>query len=308
MANNIAWYPPDIVYYEIVIKCAGDQMLMRPDEKTTWIIADVLGHVVRKHDIPLYAVACVSTHGHLIVGSRPELRLDKVQQDLKSQLAKRLNVERDRIGVFFQRKKPIPILSTEAFFDRLRYTHAQPVHHGMVERVEDWPGLSSFRAVVEGKPSIEASWFDERSWRDAGADPTQKAAFLHVATVPITPPPEWDGLTDEQLRFQRAAHEESVRDREREQAAARGTSAPPPPEPSHYRQVDPFSRPVGPIQRRPAPIAHGSADEVAEYRRRYRIVVAAHREASAQYRATGKLCPFPLGTFPPRIEVPFETA
>jgi hypothetical protein len=305
MANPIAWYPPETLYYELVIKCAGDQMLMRPDEKTTWIIADVLGTVARKHDLPLYAVACVSTHGHLAIGARPGTRLDKVQQEMKSQIAKRLNVERNRVGVFFQQKRPIPILSHAALLERLRYIHTQPVHHGLVGRVEDWPGLSSFRAVAEGKPSVEATWFDERSWRDAGADPDRREAFRHVATVPITRPPEWQGLTEDQLQLQREAHEARVRESEREHAATRDADATPP-DAADYRDVDPFSRPRGPIQRRPPPFAHGSADDVAEYRRRYRLVVAAYREASALYRATGKLCPFPEGTFPPRIEVPFE--
>lgn len=99
-----------------------------------------------------------------------------------------------------------------------------------------------------------------------------------------------------------------MRDREREQAAERGRDAPPRPDETHYREVDPFSRPVGPTQRRRAPLAHGSAAEVAEYRRRYRLVVAEYRVASARYRATRELCPFPEGTFLPRIELPFAHA
>ena len=282
-------------------------MLLRPDEKTNWVLADVLGGVARKYEVALYAASFVSTHGHVIVGAHE--RLDKVQQDLKSQIAKRLNIDRDRVGVFFQRKKPTPILSDAAFLDRLRYTHSQPVHHGLVECVEDWPGLSSYRAFVEGRDSFGASWFDEPAWREAGGDPEARGGFVHVANVPLSLPPQWQGVDPSELERQRAGHEASVRDREREQTAARRTEgAPALPDPSHYQSISPFSRPRGPVQRRPAPLAHGSREEVEDYRRRYRIVVALYRVCSAYYRTTGRLCPFPRGTHPPRIEVPFEFA
>lgn len=307
MTSRPVWYHPDFRYFDVIIKCAGDEMLMRPDPKTVFLIAKAIEDAAKKYGVEVFCVCVVSNHGHLVIGVPPGVRLDRFLQKFKSDIALALNDERDRTGVFFKRKKPTPILSNEAFFDRMTYTHSQAVHHDLVARAEDWPGLSSFRAVCDGKPTLEVTYLDEEAWREAGARPDRVRDFSRVASIPITPPPQWAGLSDDELRAVRRAHEQSVRAIERDKAEERRANKMLRlPEPASYQKTDPFSRSAGPPKRGRAPRAFGTKEEIAAYLERYARMLEVYTVASEQYRATGVLCPFPLGTFPPRIEVPKE--
>ena len=49
MAHRIRWFRPGVLYYEIVIKCCGDEMLMRPDPLAVFLIAKALAGACTKH-------------------------------------------------------------------------------------------------------------------------------------------------------------------------------------------------------------------------------------------------------------------
>jgi hypothetical protein len=167
----------------------------------------------------------LSNHYHLIVAVADDSDAPKISKFLKTlnqTLAQSLNELRGRDGHFFRGKPSVlPILDDAAVADRMTYTHAQAVHHGLVERVEDWVGLSSFRAVCEGKSSLEVPFFDEKAWRESGSVREQVEAFTTTVSIPISNPMKWDRLSARELRAARRAHEESVRDRERAKRAER---------------------------------------------------------------------------------------
>jgi hypothetical protein len=174
------------------------------------------------------------------------------------------------------------------------------VHHGLVERCEEWIGLSSFRAVCDGKENLEVPHFDEVAWREAGARAEEIADFTEVVTIPLSKPLKWERLSPSELEAARRAHEESVRDRERDKQVERASgSRRALPKPASYAKVDPYSRPAGPVERRPRPWAHGSKEAVEAYRESYSDTLASYRVASAEFRETGELGVFPTGTFAP---------
>ena len=75
-------------------------------------------------------------------------------------------------------------------------SRANPLRAGLVERCEDYPGVSSFHAYLTGTDSISTTYFDEDGWRAAGADTEARERFTHTATVPIGRPPSWEGMND----------------------------------------------------------------------------------------------------------------
>lgn len=311
MARRIRWFPPGVRFYELITKCSGDEMLMRPDELAVWLIAQALsGALLKKKGVRILAFCFVSNHYHLIVMVDPGGSISSFMQSLNMSLASSLNAHRSRSGGFVKgRFDDTPILDEEHLLERLAYVHAQPVHHGLVARVEDWPGLSSFRAVCEGHDSVVIQRFDEEAWQDAGSDASEIAKFTKRVMIPLAPVPMWQGLSPAQARNARRAHERVVRDREREKAVERDAAGGRLRlrEPGHHAKVDPFSRPVGPPkERKPKPWAHASLEDVSEYRRAYSSMLASYRVASAKFRRTGKLCPFPAGTRPPWIGEAFE--
>lgn len=305
---QLRWRAPGVRFYEMVQKCAGDEMLMRPDAGTVYVIGEALALAcVAFPRVRVLAFSFVSNHFHLILWVETDedaLDLSDFMKALDQQIAQDLNRLRGREGHFFRgRPRETPILEVAYLLERITYTHTQPVHHGLVERVEEWPGLSSFRAVCEGRASVEVSCLREDEWREAGADPRAIGEFTDSVSVPLSTPPMWAELSETARRAERSAHEASVRAREREESVGRRARGEHRrlPKGEHYRRIDPFSRPDGPPARREKPWAHADAASVQAYREAFSVMLAAYRVASARFRATGVLCAFPVGTLPPWI-------
>jgi len=306
MGHRIRHYEPGVYYYEVVAKCCGDEMLFRPDPMALGLIALALQKACAKHpEIRVVAFNFLSNHYHLVVAVADDRDAPKISLFLKTlnqTLAMSLNELRGRDGHFFRGKPSVtPILDDAAVADRMTYTHTQAVHHGLVERAEDWIGLTSFRAVCDGRSSLEVPFFDEKKWREESGDPADVEAFTKMISIPISNPMKWDRLSPSSLRAARRAHEASVRDRERDMRAERKAEGEHRalPKPSSYAKTNPYSRPAGPLKRSPQPWAHGSKKAVEDYRERYSQTRAVHRVASDKFRATGKLGKFPAGTFAP---------
>ncbi len=309
MGHRIRYYAPGVRYYEVVGKCCGDEMLMRPDPAAVALTALALSVACAKHTcIHLHAFVFLSNHYHLVLGVESDEDAPTISAFLKTlnqTIAQSLNKLRERRGHFFRGKPKITAILDDAHLaDRMTYTHAQPVHHGLVERAEEWLGVSSFRAVREGKAKVEVHSFDDAAWRDAGAHPDDIAEHTSIITIPVTAPSAWRALSADEAGATRRAHAQGVRDREREKITERKSGDRRSlPKPSSYARTDPFSRPTGPCKRGPQPWAHGSAEAVRRYRAAYSEMLAGYRVASTRLRARRANELFPSGTFPPGLSI-----
>ncbi|MBX7192107.1 MAG: hypothetical protein K1X94_08625 [Sandaracinaceae bacterium] len=306
---KVRWWAPGIRAYEVVQKCVGDEMLLRPDADCVIRVALALAAASRKFSrIRILAFCFVSNHFHLVLGvdtDEDALDISDFMKELDQDLAVRVNELRGRDGHFVKgRPKITPILDEAHLAERMTYTHTQAVHHGLVERAEEWPGLSSFRAVCEGKTTVEVAHLDEAGWREGGGGKTTIRDHTMRVSIPVAMPASWERLSEREAGEARRAHERSVRDCEAAMAAERRASGQwrRLPKPSGYARIDPFSRPPDRSARSPKPWAHGDGSAVKAYREAYTVMLAAYRVASARFRATGVLCAFPAGTRPPWIE------
>jgi REP element-mobilizing transposase RayT len=303
------YLPPEQDLVHVSFKCVGDACLMRPDPYASFVIARALAGAAEKYGVRIHAFCVLSNHAHLLLGVRG-CRLDGFMQYVKSVTAVGLNAHRARDGAFFKRRyRSEPILSDEAAVGLEQYVHQQAVAHELVERAVAWPGLCSYEAVTAGRDRVEVAWLDEHGWREAGARRDERARFVHTASVPLSPLPHRVGLSEQALRAERHELTRAMRDveaataRERRARGARRLPAP-----SRYTTQDPNRVPPGRGQahRSPQPYAHGSDAQVRAYEAAYAMVMEAYDRASTRYRETGILCPFPAGTFPPRIPIPRE--
>jgi hypothetical protein len=75
-------------------------------------------------------------------------------EDFHKLLAKCMNALRGRWENFFSSEQVNVVrLETRAeLIDRLVYIATNPVKDGLVERVDDWPGSSGYRALLSGEP------------------------------------------------------------------------------------------------------------------------------------------------------------
>jgi REP element-mobilizing transposase RayT len=302
-------FAPDHDLVHVSFKCVGDAFPMRPDAYTSFVIASALEQAAEKYGVRIHAFCFLSNHAHLLLGIQG-CRLDSFMQYLKSLITLALNLHHERDGAFFKRRYRVePILSNAAAVAIEQYVHQQAVKHELVERAVEWPGLCSYAAVIEGRATVDASWFDEESWRELSGRRDERANYVRTASVPLTPLPHRVGLTDLELRAQRRALVLNMQDVEAQVARKRRDDGSRRlPKPDKYTTQDPNGFPPGRRKKPfvPQPFAHGTDEQVKAYEEAYAEVMAAYDIASKRYRETGKLCPFPAGTFPPRIPTPRE--
>jgi len=296
--RRIRYYPPDVRVYHVTSKCVDDQFLWRPTPQTTFVIAHALAATIEKYGIGLYACVVMANHLHLVVRAEGN-QLSSAMQFLKSQVAKKLNRILGRQGAMSKaRFKHQPVLDDASFMQLVHYVHANPVRAHCVEKAAEWPGLSSYTAVIDGRDAIEVAYFDEGAWREAGK-PKQLTEFTETVCVPLEEMPTMEGLSALELRAARRAMQSSMDASQREMALVRQRSRTRVPSIASLMKADPRTRPKGARSITPQPWAFGAPDLVWALRDAYRNMLAFYVEASARFRETGVLGEFPEGTFPP---------
>ena len=298
--RRIRYYPPSVCVYHATSKCVDDQFVWRPTMRTTFLIAGVLAKTLEKYDIGLYAAVVMANHFHLVVRAEDKV-LSAAMQFFKSRVARALNPMLGRQGAMSkERFKDQSVLDDASLMQLVHYVHANPVRAHCVERAHEWPGFSSYTAVVEGRDAIEVAYFDEDAWREAGR-PKRLAAFTETVRVPLATMPQLEGLS---VPASQAAHR-SLRSNmdatEREMNLARQKSR------TRVRSIaslmndDPRTRPRASRPRTQPPWAFGTLNAVWALRDAYRNMVIFYLKASARFRETGVLGEFPEGTFPPWV-------
>lgn len=132
----------------------------------------------RKYGVKLLGYVLMPDHIHLVVwcedGSRCELFIEQALRRISSALAgmtaeaadrgdpvaaQWLSIFRDRardgarVRVWNERGRAFPATTEEAFLQKMRYVHENPVRQGLVERPEDWE-FSSARWYLDGTGPI----------------------------------------------------------------------------------------------------------------------------------------------------------
>jgi putative transposase len=139
--------------YMVTRRCTQRQFLLRPDRDTNNAFIYCLAVAAKRYDIAVCNFVQMSNHLHDGIydrhGTAPAF-----YEHFHKLLAKCVNVIRGRReNVFASGQTSVVRLETQdAFIDKLVYIATNPVNDGLVERVEDWPGASGYRALLDGKP------------------------------------------------------------------------------------------------------------------------------------------------------------
>jgi putative transposase len=202
--------------------------------------------------------------------------------------------------IFGRRYHAIVISNEEkAQVERLRYCLAHGAKEDLVERPQDWPGVHSVRALLEGE-ALEGLWFDRTQEylarrRGKTFDPLEYATREALELDPL---PCWEHLTAEQRRARVAA---LVADIESEIAARRTRTGAKPLGVAAILAQNPLQRPKK-TKKSPPPAFHAASKAVRrELRDAYAWFVAAYRAAAEKLRAGIRDVVFPRGSFPPAL-------
>ncbi len=300
------YHPPEVREYHCVSKCVDDQFLLTPTLEMAFHIARSWEVAQANHDFTLAGAVAMSNHGHDLV-QPGATGLPAIMRLVKSQIARRANRVLDRSGAFYMgRYHATAILDGPASENALHYIHANPVRAHVVERAMSWFGFSTYRAFAEGRDSVSVTWFDEKKWRAKGAKEQRRQKYTHTATVKIGLPLAWQDLSPQELAERRVALRERMDAEERAAAQQRAASALPIESPEAIVARDPRSRPDRPKSASRRERAAGARSLIEQLAAAFEQVLPAYHRASEQFRRTGKLCPFPAGTYPPWLPEPFE--
>ena len=300
------YHPRSVRLWKLGSKCVDDQFLLTPTRDVCALVCLFLAKMQELYDVQVVAVVFMGNHFHLLLLVR-DARLPDVMRDFKGGLAKELNKLLGRRGaLWMERYDDDAVLDDAATETAIHYFHANPVRAHLVEKADDYVGVSSWKAYAEDTDSITHTTFDERAWRRAGSLESLRGLHARTITVKIARPPSWDGLSASERRAKVRALRANMREEERKAAAERERTGGVVPSAEELSKREPRSRPVEPKPKRAKrKRASGSDELVRRFHDAYDQILPAYEAASRAFRETGILPPFPEGTYPPRIMYAF---
>lgn len=132
-------------------RCTQRQFLLRPDRATNNAFIYCLAVAAQRHEMTVMNFVQMSNHLHDAIydrcGNAPEF-----YQHFHKLLARCMNALRGRWENFFEpgQTSVVRCETQDALIEKLVYIATNPVNDGLVERVDDWPGASGYRALLEG--------------------------------------------------------------------------------------------------------------------------------------------------------------
>jgi REP element-mobilizing transposase RayT len=134
-------------------RCTQRQFLLRPDRDTNNAFIYCLAVAANRHDVNVIDFVQMSNHIHDAIFDRAG-NAPAFYEHFHKLLAKCMNALRGRWENFFSSEQVcvVRLETREALIDKLVYIATNPVKDGLVEQVDDWPGASGYRALLNGQP------------------------------------------------------------------------------------------------------------------------------------------------------------
>ena len=134
-------------------RCTQRQFLLRPDRETNNAFIYCLAVAAQRYEIDVIDFMQMCNHLHDAIydryGNAPAF-----YEHFHKLLAKCMNALRGRWENFFSSEQVcvVRLETREALIDKLVYIATNPVKDALVERVDEWPGASGYRALLAGRP------------------------------------------------------------------------------------------------------------------------------------------------------------
>ena len=139
--------------YMLTRRCMHRQFLMRPDPEIVNAFIYCLAVAAQRFGIDVIDFIQLSNHMHEAIydrfGNAPQF-----YEYFHVLLAKCVNAFRGRWENVFSSGQPgvVTLVTTEDLLDRLVYIATNAVKHDLVARVDEWPGASGYRALLNETP------------------------------------------------------------------------------------------------------------------------------------------------------------
>ncbi|MBW8877237.1 MAG: transposase [Acidobacteria bacterium] len=301
MARKIRYVPKPKTLVHVTSRTLQGRYLFLPGPQFNDIFLGTLGKAQRDCEVEINAVSVLSSHFHLLLTVDDAQQTANFMRSFKAKLAIEVNRLTGWEGTVFDRRYEMAVVTDEegAQAGILKYVLSQSVKEQLVERLEDWPGVHSIRALLEGIP-LTGHWFN-RSQEQAARDRGEEFSRLRYATeetVILSKIPCWAHLSDEEYRRRIASLQEDI---EAEAAVAREAAGTQVLGIEKILARDPQYRPQK-LARSPAPLVHAATQAARKaFYEAYSWFVRAFRDAAEKLRRGDRMAPFPAGSFPPGL-------
>jgi len=139
--------------YMITRRCSERRFFLRPDDETNNAFIYCLGVAALKYGIQIIFTATMSNHHHTGVLD-VEGRLPDFLAHFHKLLAKHQNALRGRWEAMWasEQTSAVELVDPDDIFEKMVYALANPVAGHLVEKADQWPGVSSLAATIANKP------------------------------------------------------------------------------------------------------------------------------------------------------------
>lgn len=122
------------------------QFLLRTSPEARRIFEYCFGEAVERYGLTCLALVVMSTHYHAVLFD-PRGNLPLFFAHFHKMLAQLMNEHLVRSGQFWEAEQTssVELVDVESILEAVVYTLANPVQDDLVDRAEDWPGLTSLR-------------------------------------------------------------------------------------------------------------------------------------------------------------------
>ena len=185
---------PDVPYF-VTNRTIQGRLLLKPSPFVNNVIGSVLAKATKRYDVEVYAFVFLSNHFHMIIKAAPD-QLSPFIAYVESNIARKIGPEVDWKGKFWHRRfSAEPILDDQALENRLGYIFAHGAKEGLVEKPQQWPGLTCFPELLRGFRRTFL-WHDATAQYQARqrGDMRPREAFQVPFPLKLTPLPHWRDL------------------------------------------------------------------------------------------------------------------
>jgi len=136
----------------LTCRTRNSEILFVPRPKITNCIGGVIAKYAKKYDISLYAVIVLGNHYHILASSK-DGKLPLFAENIGREIAKRVNRLLKRKGSLWGRRYDDQlVIEKYDALEGLLYTLTNPTKHKLLAHSKLWPGLSTYKQSIGGKP------------------------------------------------------------------------------------------------------------------------------------------------------------
>jgi len=205
MSRPPRYLPQGGALVEVTYRTIQGRMLLRPSRKLNEIVVGTLARAYRlcseeaRDPVELVGIVVLSNHIHLLLWVKTQYQLSKLLEHFAGNTTREVNRLHDWSGSLWQRRYQGICVTTEesAQVARLEYLLAQGVKEGLVEKVEDWPGIHFGKLLLERRSLLAGKWIDRTKKHRARArgKELRRGEYEETLTVELKQLPCWAHLS-----------------------------------------------------------------------------------------------------------------